>query len=106
MLPSDPFPLEPSQRLQYWPLEEGHILRQEQKPQRDHPESKHWQESDDSTDDEQKCDWNTHPARRWPFQPTQETAGAFGKSVGNSIDLPIKPFGVTVGHLRLPATKA
>jgi hypothetical protein len=37
--PLDPFSLELGQRLQYRPLEEGHILRQEQKPQPDHPES-------------------------------------------------------------------
>ena len=45
-------------------------------------------------------DWDAYPPRRWTLEPTQEPARALGKSVGNLIDLPIKPFGVTVGQLR------
>jgi hypothetical protein len=35
--------------MQYRPLEERHILRQEQKPERDHPESEDREESNNST---------------------------------------------------------
>jgi hypothetical protein len=58
----------------------GTFLCQEQKPERDHPESKDWQESDDSADDQQQCDRNAHPPRRWPSEPTQEPPALSGSS--------------------------
>jgi hypothetical protein len=47
--PLDPSSLEPCQSLQCGPLEEGHILRQEQKAERDHPKSEDREESNNST---------------------------------------------------------
>jgi hypothetical protein len=47
--PLDPSSLEPCQRLQYRPLEEWYILRQKQKPERDHPKSEDREESNNST---------------------------------------------------------
>lgn len=44
-------------------LEERYVLRQQQGAERRHPQSDHWQEADDTSDDQQQCDRNANPAR-------------------------------------------
>jgi hypothetical protein len=52
-LPFDQFSFQRNERPQYWPSEQGDVLRKQQGTEREHPESQHRKETENSEDDQQ-----------------------------------------------------
>jgi len=51
--PFDQFSFQRNERPQYWPSEQGDVLRKQQGTEREHPESQHRKETENSEDDQQ-----------------------------------------------------
>ncbi len=83
--PLDPSSLEPCQRLQYRPLEEGHILRREPKPERDHPEAKHREEAQEPERHEKDAEPDAQGLRLRQVPVAVEEANFVGHLTGPSL---------------------